>query len=527
MVRLQGLPNWFPICDTDPNLPALPTPVPVKKTKKEDIFHRVRRGTGYALQSLRRPMSMGIEALAAEGRMSPSSSIENLETSIKKLQRAHITMPRRVKKERRPLTGLFTTSPSHVPNVASVQQQPNSKIEKTSDAQNGPINSEKNTFIDIVDTDNDAVIAPLSVPTSPLLQRRAVSAGRESGRRNKLAGILNVLRGSLLPTMHSVDGRKRSATEAVDGNSNRRWSLSGEVKHRIGPLSPPLSTASSPFSSPQHRRMQQVKTTAAQSSHRRTNSAADILDYEWTDSPDIPLSDTVKDTIVIENYSATANTLVMDSLTTTENSLNTALLSDSSWYSAEEELKDEEGGLKSQATNQEVTSKDGHSRSRRLYSHPEKNNDLDLNQRIKPASKKKSKSVDDILDTVSRSEVVDEGVQRNHAPLARTRCHALSHGSSSGSSVEEYGSANSRPLSVRTSSEEDPPGESSLDSSTRLKMIGRVNALSSSSQMYRVPVQSEGSVDGASSGGTAVATSVSRWRSFDNLLSALPLQKMK
>ena len=529
-VKLEGQPSWFTMCKTDPNLPPLPPVVLVKKPKKEDIFHRVRRGTGYALQSLRRPMSMGIEALAAEnGRLSPSASMDNLESSFKKLAGANVTMPRRTRKERRPLTGLFN-SPPHIPGPP---------LAATTVYQNGASRTNHrempNGVADVPRVDPWDEGASLSVPTSPLLTRRAARDGGTL-RRKKLGGILSVLRGSLLPTTHSLDlthsqKRRRAATEAgeemTDGeggvteeDKKRRWSLSGDVKHRIAPISPPFSpttiSPSSAFSSPQRRPLTDTPSSSAlDPAHRRVHSElASTDDYKWAAEPveDLQQNGGTTDLLGLEKHSG-------------------ALLSDGSWYSAEEDLKDDETLANNSRPSVECASVSV-SASKLPYSRPSSMGDGVgvANKGVTPANKVKSRSADNILESLAREEKEEF---RTHQPLTRTRCAALS-GESSGSSVEEdYATANSRPLSRSSGSDEPDMGgarggvtdeESSLDISTRLKAIGRVNAISSRPEFRAL----EDRENGPTSGGVASSGErISRWRSFEDLLGALPLQKRR
>ena len=547
-VKLEGHPSWFTICKTDPNLPPPPSAVLVKKARKEDIFHRVRRGTGYALQSLRRPMSAGIDALAAEngGRLSPSSSIDSLEASFKKLQAANLTMPRRTRKERKPLSALFT-SPPHVSG------QPVSAASDRNGWPGAGISNSSSSGHDVVSRVGAAdESASLSVPTSPLMTRKTA---RESStlRRKKLGGILSVLRGSLLPTMHSIDlttlQRKRAATEAgedfTDGDmldeggegTKRRWSLSGDVKHRIvPPLSPPFSASSSPFSSPQHTTRQPLTSTTSSSSldpfpgvaHRRAHSEITPTTTDYQESDDVATEDGKK--------SESAGLLALDVT-------SSAVLSDSSWYSAEEELKDEETPKKQSPTR--VLKTGSYSASKLLYS---RSHTVDEgSEGLSSVTKMKSRSAENLLLSGGEEEEEGEGGEglsfREHLPLTRTRCHALSHGSSCGSSVEDdYSKPNSRPHSRNSGGPDEMGGitgseESSLDSSTRLKAIGRVNAISLNPRFPDVFPVDDGEKESPSAADNAAASSsslsslsgerISRWRSFEDLLGALPLQKRR
>ena len=557
-VRLEGHPSWFRMCKTDPNLPPPPNAVLVKKAKKEDIFHRVRRGTGYALQSLRRPMSMGIDALAAEngGRLPPSSSMDGLEASFRKLQGANVTMPRRTRKERKPLSGLFN-SPPHVPgppvSAGSVQNG------RPGGFSNGHDISSRHVpdVISRVGAMDES--ASFSVPTSPLMSRKMAARESNTLRRKKLGGILSVLRGSLLPAMHSIDlatlQRKRAATEAgedvTDGDvpveeeeTKRRWSLSGDFKHRIVPLSPPFSSSSSPFFSPQHTTRQPLTSTTSSSSldpspgsaHRRVHSeiTPSTTDYQWSD-------------VTAEDFKKIESAGLLTPETTSG-----AVLSDGSWYSAEEELKDEETPKKQSPAR--VLKTGSSSASKLLYSRSHTVDDGFGS--VNSATKMKSRSAENLLSGDEREEEGGgrEGLGfREHLPLTRTRCHALSRGSSSGSSVEDdHTTPNSRPRSHNSGSDEvggvkggvtdgdvggltggvtgrdAGEGESSLHSSTP---IGRVNAISLNPRFRATGDGERGSqADGevaSSSSPSSLGERISRWRSFEDLLGALPLQKIK
>jgi hypothetical protein len=213
-----------------------------------------------------------------------------------------------------------------------------------------------------------------------------------------------------------------------------------------------------------------------------------------------------------------------------------ALLSDGSWYSAEEDFKDEEKVkvkidqnpvvASSKTTSSSVSNKLVHTRSDTVE------NFLDGGGKLSLASKLKSRSAEDLLDRLAKEE--EGGTQRAHPPLARTRCTALSR-NSSGSSVEEYATANSRPLSGASDSDEpggDKGGKSSLESDARqLKVAaGPASAVSSASPksvaVVPVAVGREGRGSGSSGGGSA-GERISRWRSFEDLLGALPLQKRR
>ena len=506
VVKLQGQPSWFPMCNTDPNLPPLPSPVLPKKTKKEDIFHRVRRGTGYALQSLRRPMSMAIDALAMDGsgRLSSSSSIDNFESSMKKLQAANVTMPRRVKKERRPLSGLFTNSPLH---VATGQQdvkvrgtgQQDVKVrdtEQNSTTING--NSFSNPHTEFVRQEIDTQRASLSVPTSPLLTRKAKSAGKDNSRRKKFAGILNALRGSLLHSVDSSRARKRATMDEADGNRVtggghvRHWSISGDLKQRIYPLpASSLSAASSPYSSPLHTRTQQVATRRNADTSSKTAPSDELdggMSYDVESSSD-----------------ATERAALMDSLSVEKDS--SALLSDGSWYSAEEDLT-EEGKLKNKAADYP---KIAAGRLRTVYTSTRLVKDTD--GKINTASKMtKCRSADDILDDSIAFERMAEG-----EPHLLSRAHYS--GDSSASSVDDYNTANSRPLSATSSS--DGLGESLDDIHMQSSTIEQGSVASPNHEDVPTVPDLEGS-NGSSGGRGDSAAPVSRWRSFDDLLGALP-----
>ena len=517
VVKLQGLPGWFPMCVTDPNLPPLPSPVIVKKTKKDDLFHRVRRGTGYALQSLRRPVSMGIDILGLESsRMSPSSSMENLANDMKKFQRAGTTMPRNVKKERRPLTGLFGNPPSAPPLANN----------KHDAKENGGTGED---FVDFVDT--EYITASLSVPTSPLLARRAASMGRESGRRKKLSNILGILKGSLLPSQIVDIPLAQVATVENYDESGRRMSQSMELKRRQIPFSP-LSTSSSPSSSPVHKRIKQVMTREDGSDERLTLRAEEEARHGRTEGSVVEDGTSPEGKANSSRRENQDSDVALDSLTAKEASL--ALISDSSWYSAEEDLSltdlsrkrrgDDARHKVSTATNSAL-----HFNGRN-FSRPNDNN-----WKMNPAAKARSRSADDLLD-VDYGADVEQREYPIPGPLTQElRVYDRSRlvRDSSASSME-YNTADSRPVSTYSSSDE--PGESSLDTNMRIKMIGRMNAITSTPHPMPVSLAEVNfGRDDDREHNPAVPTveesassvPLSRWRSFDDLLGSLPFKKLK
>ena len=522
VVKLQGLPGWFPMCATDPNLPPLPSPVLVKKTKKDDLFHRVRRGTGYALQSLRRPVSMGIDILGLESsRMSPSSSMENLANDMKKFQRAGTTMPRNVKKERRPLSGLFGNPPSTPPLANN----------KHDAKENGGTGED---FVDFVDTgkdDTEDITVSLSVPTSPLLARRVTSMGRESGRRKKLSNILGILKGSLLPPQSVDIPLAQVATAENYDESGRRMSHSMELKRRQIPFSP-LSTSSSPFSSPVHKRIQQVTTREDGSDERLTLRAEEEARHGRTEGnvvEDGALPEGKADSSRRENQDSD---VALDSLTAKEASL--ALISDSSWYSAEEDLSLTDLSRKRRGDDARhkvsTATKSAQHPNGRNFSRPNDNN-----WKMNPAAKVRSRSADDLLD-VDYGADVEQREYPIPGPLTQElRIYDRSRlvRESSASSME-YNTADSRPVSTYSSSDE--PGESSLDTNMRIKMIGRKNAITSTPHPTPVSLAEVNfGRDDDREYNPAVPTveesassvPLSRWRSFDDLLGSLPFKKLK
>lgn len=465
VVKLQGLPGWFPMCDTDPNLPPLPSPVLAKKTKKEDIFQRVRRGTGYALQSLRRPASM------EGGRLLSTSSIENL---TKKLQGANVTMPRRVKKDRRPLSGLFFNTPLHV--ATTLQDSTPTAMEE-----NGT--SGGKDFVDFADVDkdeDDVQRASLSVPSSPLLARRMFSAGRDSTRKKKISSILNVLKDSLLP-IQSIDlPHIHSAAERGHGNgeSSRRLSLSMDVKRRQIPASP-LSTSSSPFSSPIRTRARQVTTQGTSPTDVSTRLAHER---------EIKASRGR-----LDGTGRKGSNSAMDSLTGKRATFS--LLSE---YSAEEEVSlSEHSKMKKDAGIQRPNAFPG-------------------------GVKIRSRSADDILDVDIEADLSPDEQREYQIPETRTRAHDLSR-DSSGSSME-YNTTDSRPLSLCSSS--DDPGESSLDNGMRTR---QTKAITSTHKLVPIVTGGQEETDGNPTEHTIqdAAAPLSRWRSFDDLLGAIPFKKLK
>ena len=499
VVKLQGLPGWFPMCNTDPNLPPPPSPVLSKKTKRsEDIFRRVRRGTGYALASLRRPLSMGIDALSMEGesRLSPSSSMESLESSVKKFRGAHLTMPRKVKKERRPLSGLFTNSPA----TAAAQQ--NGKVRGLE--QNGVRNGGNDVVFSTADREeNDVVKASLSVPSSPLLSRRTAPAGKDNGRRKKLTGIFNVLKSSRRQAMHSVDltHMKLRAGTVVDGNEaettpnghNRRWSLSEDVKHHVHVPSP--LSSSSPYTSPQHVRARHVAALRPAST-----SNAEQLAPRFTIGGGAGATSDATTAAVMNGHSVTEGAVgEMDSLDADKSAA--ALLSDSSWYSAEEDVDKDDGRLN--------TGTD----SRLIYTNSRlKKNSTYTGEQMRESFKKKSRSADDILDDNIAFEVSEP--RESLVPRPSAQAYSGFSRDSSTSSLEDYNTADNLEGGSQDSAEQ--PGALDESKPSLAKPVS-----SSPKVVPLVPVRSD-----ESSGSGSSSARVSRWRSLEDLVGALP-KKLK
>ena len=444
VVKLQGLPSWFPVCNPDPNLPPLPTPVPSKKPKKDDIFQRVRRGTGYALQSLRRPVS---DIYGSDGKLSPSSSMDNL---TRRLRDANVTLPRRVKKERRPLSALF--SPQHTPTPrrntrATVIEQNGMKNGR--DFVDGPIDIPSvNRNID-----DDALTTSLSVPSSPLLARR--SGGRDSSRRIKFSSIFGSLRGSVPSASYSINLPSSDRTTKDEENNGGIWtgrigrhkrSLSEDGKRRQQVSVSPLTITSA---SPTHTGKQQVHTTQ----HTSLSQG-----YESPNGDIHVASSRVKTSAP-------------------------AAKSNASWHLVNDGTQLRKGNGK---------------------------------------RKTRSKSADDILEAAAHFDVGSPQEETEDVisdVLTHTHDVSILSRDSSASSVE----VDSQLLSQTSSS-----GESSHGSSSRLRTVEQTSAASTPKLVAIVPVK-DGDEDSRTTGHTArgVDAPVSRWRSFDDLLGALPLKKLR
>ena len=523
VVKLQGLPSWYPVCAPDPNLPALPSPVLVKKRKKEDLLHIVRTRTGQALQTLRRPASVGIDILGLEGlRVSPSSSVENLKDEMKKINAANVTVPRRrVRKERRPVTELFSSEPSVVSG--------NGEREGRVKGQNGDLADSP-----VGGRDNELMQTSLSVPSSPLLTRRARSAGRDSSRRKKLTGIVNVLRGSLIPS-DSVDLPHSPPTDLEDSDTDTSHYLSQslDMRRRHVPISPLLTSASSsPSNSPAHKRVQniasQTKSPERKPVEDRGQGNGRIVTGAIPRSADVSLPESEMSPSPVGSLTHTHGSV--DGVMREGERATFAMFSDNSWYSAEEELNSEEvvgkggsevNGRGSPGRGEDVTESIFPSSFKRTFE--------------AATARKRSRSADDLLDMSFESDT-EEGGYPTPGYLATLHPQQLERDSSA-SSVE-YATADSQPVSTYSSCNDvGQPGESSLDAGVRTQLVAQGIMHTHSAQ----PTTS--SAGQASIGGSdrdhrpigvqrimeeeAVAPPVSRWRSFDDLLGSLPIKKLR
>lgn len=519
VVKLQGLPSWYPVCAPDPNLPALPSPVLVKKRKKEDLLHIVRTRTGQALQTLRRPASVGIEILGLEGvRVSPSSSVENLKDEMKKINAANVTVPRRrVKKERRPVTELFNSEPS----VASGNGERAGRVKgQNGDLADSPVGSR----------DIEVMQTSLSVPSSPLLTRRARSAGRDSSRRKKLTGIVNVLRGSLISS-DSVDLPHSPPTDSEDSDTDTSHYLSQSVdmRRRHVPISPLFTSASSsPSNSPARKRVQnmasQTKSPERKCVEDRGQGNGRIVTGAIPRSADTSLPESEMSPSPAHTHGS------VDGLMREGERATFAIFSDSSWYSAEEELNLEE-----------VVGKGGS----QVNGRGSPGRGVDVTESIFPSSfkrnfedatgRKRSRSADDLLDMSFESDT-EEGGYPTPGYLATLHPQQLQRDSSA-SSVE-YTTADSQPVSTYSSCNDvGQPGESSLDAGVRTQLAAQGIMHTHSAQP---PTSSAGQASVGSSDRDhrpigvqrimeeeVVAPPVSRWRSFDDLLGSLPIKKLR
>lgn len=458
VVKLQGLPSWFPVCNTDPNLPTHPDAVLSKKPKREDIFHRVRRGTGYALQTLRRPRSMAIDTLGLEGSpMRSSSSIENLAKNVKKLQGGGVTMPRRARKERRPLSsGLYL---------------PTSTTESTTTAKeisNGNVDIPHINKLE----DNDAVSLSSSVPSSPLLFHKD---RKDSGPKKRFPAIFQALRGSLLPSQSFDLAHLRPAASE---DTSRRLSLSADGRHQI--RASPLSTSSTPSTNPQQVTPQDAsqggKSTQLQQNEANPNKK------ETRDS-------------------------------NRETTPSRSHISDGSWNSTEEDPHFKKLFKRSKKKKFKTTD----TMTLRPLSGNSSTSRLKNGEKIVTATKKKSRSADDLLDAGLDEQTNPVPAYTHHSPhLSQDSC----------SSSASCNTADSRPMSVDSSS--DDPGEQSLDGSARSSKMPKGSKVTTSSpKLIPIAPVEHNDTDGAAHSAPDTVTPLSRWRSLDDLLEALPLKKLK
>ena len=455
VVKLQGLPSWFPVCNIDPNLPPLPAAVLSKKPKREDIFHRVRRGTGYALQTLRRPRSAAIDTLGLEG--SPLSSSGSIENLAKKLQGGGVTMPRRTRKDRRPLSsGLY------LPTSTTKDTESTTTAKEIG---NGNVDSPHANKLE----DNDAVSR--SVPSSPLLLHKD---RKDNGPKKRFPAIFQALRGSLLPSQSFDPAYLR---QAASEDTSRHLSLSADGRHQV--RASPLSTSSTPSAKPQ-----QVTPQDASRGSRSTQPQQD----EATPNK--------KETRYSNRETTPSHSRILDG----------------SWYSTEEDPDSKKLSKRSKKKKFKITDT---MTFRRLSGHSNTSG-LKNGEKIGIATKKKSRSADDLLDGGLDEQTSPVPAYTHYSPhLSQDSCSSSASGNT----------ADSRAMSVDSSS--DDPGEQSLDGTTRSKMPKRSKVITSSPKLIPIAPVEHNDTDGVAHSAPDTASPLTRWRSLDDLLEALPLKKLK
>ena len=434
----------------------------------------------------------------------------HLKEEIRNIRAADVTIPRRRLKKRRPISDLFT-NPAGTPRGSSDRgRKTNSDL--VDSAQAG-----KNT---------EAWPTSISVPVSPLLRR---GKHQDSGRKKKLAGILSILRGSQ-PPVQGIDVPDSSHTEP-DLSETNCVSRSVELKRRFIPISPlSTSTTSSPFTSPIHRQTESVPIRPNSTKTRECGGRGrDEEENGTSEDTEGALRESAMSVSPEEMAHSHGSDVVMDSLKTGERSTH-VMFSDSSWYSAEEEV---DGG--------------GKGRSNRGMHRPSPgpNGTTVANNTsvfagssiIDVAAQKRSRSADDLLDLNYESEreareyTISEGVLQLHA-------HHLERDSSA-SSVE-YTTADSGPVSTDSSCDDvNGPVESSFDAGMRKQAV--VEGVDDTTR-GETPLAGEGEGQHIGNGRRELSDyrvrnvaveelpphrPVLRWRSFDDLLDSLPLKKLK
>ena len=434
---------------------------------------------------------------------------------IRNIRAGDVTVPRRRLKKRRPISDLFA-NPAGAPRGSSERQR------KT--------NSD---LVDSAQVGKDAKAWPtsISVPVSPLIQR---GNRRDSGRKKKLAGILSILKSSQ-PPAQGIDVPDSSHTE-LDLSNIKSFSRSVELKRRFIPVSPLSTSAStSPFTSPIRRRTGSVPIRPQSAKTREHGGQGrDDEDNETAEDTEGVLRESAMSVSPEEVAHSHGSDVVMDSLKTGEKSAH-AMFSDSSWYSAEEEV--DSGGKERSNVGVHRTS-------------PGLNSSAAVNGTslfagssiIDVAAQKRSRSADDLLDLNYESEreaseyTISEGLLQLHA-------HHLERDSSA-SSVE-YTTADSGPVSTYSSCDDvHGQGESSLDAGKRKQVM--VESVDTEWGETPLAGGGEGQQIGNGRGQQAfrgelfdgrvqhVAVEelpphrpVLRWRSFDDLLDSFPLKKLK
>lgn len=393
---------------------------------------------------------MAIDTLGLESsHLSPSNSIENLAKNVKKLQGGGVTMPRRAKRHRRPLSsGLY---------------MPTSTTKDTGSTSTPKENGNNSVDISYTNKVDDYEVVSLSVPSSPLLSHKD---RKDSGHKKIFTGILHALRGSLLPSQSFDLPHSRPAASE---DESRRLSMSADARHQIRVS--PLST-----STKSQRVMPQDASQGAelQQENKATPSKKEIRDSNRETTP------------------------------------KHSLISDGSWYSSEEDPHSKKLSKHSKKKKLKITDTmtfrphSGHSR-------------LKNGEKIGAATKQKSRSADDLLDggfDEQSSSVPTYSL--NYSPhLSQDSC----------SSSASYNTADSRRMSVDSCS--DDPTDQSLDGSLRSKMAKRPSVPTSSPKSIPIAPTEHNDTDGVVHSAPDTVTPLTRWRSFDDLLDALPLKKLK
>ena len=194
--------------------------------------------------------------------------------------------------------------------------------------------------------EDEVMQTSLSVPSSPLFTRRARSAGRNSSRRKKLTGIVNVLRGSLVPS-DSVDLPHSPPTDLEDSDTDTYHYLSQSVdlRRQHVPISPLFTSASnSPSNSPAHKRVQNIASQAKSPERKpvedRGQGNGRIVAGAIPRSVDTSLPESEMSPSPVGSLTHTHGSV--DGVMREGEIATFTIFSDSSWYLAEEELNSED-----------------------------------------------------------------------------------------------------------------------------------------------------------------------------------------